>query len=146
MQVVIASDHAGLEYKEMILLHLQKKGHIVEDFGPYSKDSFDYPDSAHKVAKKVSEDPNTYGILICGTGIGMSIAANRHPNIRASLCTSEFQARATREHNDANILCLGTRVTGEGIALSIVDEFFSTQFEGGRHIRRVEKIELDYKG
>ncbi len=146
MNVIIASDHAGLDYKEKIILHLQKKGFIVEDFGPYTADSFDYPDSAHKVAESVAQNPEKFGILICGTGLGMSIAANRHSNIRASLCTSEFQARATRGHNNANILCLGSRVTGENVALAIVDAFFESDFEGGRHQRRIEKIELDYKG
>ncbi len=142
-KVVIASDHAGVEYKEKIVLHLQKKGFIVDDFGPYTTDSFDYPDSAHKVAAFVSENSDTFGILICGTGIGMSMAANRHKNIRASLCTCEFQARATREHNDSNVLVLGSRVTGETLALSIVDAYFEAAFEGGRHLKRIEKIELN---
>ncbi len=141
MRVIIASDHAGLDYKEMILKHLQKKGFEVEDFGPYTTDSFDYPDSAHKVATAINQKTADFGILICGTGIGMSMAANRHKHIRAALCTSEFQARATREHNDANVLCLGTRIIGEGLALSIVDAFFTSAFEGGRHIKRIEKIE-----
>lgn len=142
MHIIIASDHAGLDYKKTILNHLQKQGHTVEDFGPYTTDSFDYPDSAHKVANYLSEHKESYGILICGTGIGMSMSANRHPHIRAALCGNEFQAKATREHNDANILCLGTRVTGEGLALAIVDTFFNTEFEGGRHIRRLEKMEV----
>ncbi len=142
-QIVIASDHAGVEYKEKIILHLQKKGFIVDDFGPYTTDSFDYPDSAHKVANHISENPNSFGILICGTGIGMSIAANRHKNIRASLCTCEFQAKATREHNDSNILVLAARITGEALALAIIDAYFENSFEGGRHLKRIEKIEIN---
>ncbi len=142
MRIIIASDHAGLDYKESIILHLQKKGFEAEDYGPYTTDSFDYPDSAHKVAMAIKEKKADFGILICGTGIGMSMAANRHKAIRAALCANEFQARATREHNNANVLCLGTRVTGEGLALSIVDAFFASEFEGGRHTRRIEKIEI----
>ncbi len=142
MQIYIASDHAGIEYKALILEHLKNQGHNVEDFGPFTKDSFDYPDSAHKVAKAMEENSNSFGILICGTGIGMSMTANRYSHIRAGLCTSEFQARATRAHNNANILCLGTRVIGEGLALAIVDEFFNSEFEGGRHLKRIEKINL----
>ncbi len=142
MRVIIASDHAGLDYKEMIIKHLTSKGLEVEDFGPYNTDSFDYPDSAHKVALSIKDKKADFGILICGTGIGMSMAANRHKAIRAALCTNEFQARATREHNNANVLCLGTRVTGQGLAISIVDAFFSSEFEGGRHQKRIEKIEL----
>ncbi len=141
MKIIVAADHAGLDYKKMIITHLQNKEHEVEDFGPYSTDSFDYPDSAHKVADYIKDNPETFGILICGTGIGMSIAANRHEHIRAALCKNEFEAKATREHNDANVLCLGTRVTGEGLALSIVDTFFNNTFEGGRHLRRLEKLQ-----
>ncbi len=141
-QIFMASDHAGVEYKEKIMLHLQKKGFVVEDFGPYSTDSVDYPDYAHKVAEHVSNNENSFGILICGTGIGMSIAANRHPKVRASLCACEFQAKATREHNNANILCLGARVTGESLAIAIVDAFFEAEFEGGRHQIRIDKINL----
>ncbi len=142
MHILIASDHAGLDYKSMIKNHLEKQGHTVEDFGPHTKDSFDYPDSAHKVAQYMKENPESFGILICGTGIGMSMTANRYTHIRAGLCTNEFQARATREHNDANILCLGTRVTGEGLVLSIVDAFFTSSFEGGRHLKRIEKMNV----
>ncbi len=142
MQIYIASDHAGIEYKALIKEHLEKQGHSIDDLGPYTKDSFDYPDSAHKVAAMMKENNQSYAILICGTGIGMSMTANRYPHIRAGLCTSEFQAKATRAHNNANVLCLGTRVTGEGLALAIVDEFFSNEFEGGRHLKRIEKINL----
>ncbi len=141
MRIIIASDHAGLDYKELIIKHLTNKGMEVEDYGPYTPDSFDYPDSAHKVAIALKDKKADFGILICGTGIGISIAANRHNEIRAALCTDEFQAKATREHNNANVLCLGARVVGQGLALSIVDTFFSTEFEGGRHLKRIEKIE-----
>ncbi len=140
MKIIIASDHAGLDYKKNIINHLNSKGHDVEDFGPYTTDSFDYPDSAHKVALYLKDNTDAIGILLCGTGIGMSIAANRHDHIRAALCSTEFDAKATREHNDANVLCLGVRVTGEGLALSIIDTFLANTFEGGRHIRRLEKI------
>ena len=146
MRIVIASDHAGFDYKEMIINHLHTKDfHIenltIEDLGPFSKESFDYPDSAHAVANKLVQSQADFGILICGTGIGMCIAANRHIGIRAALCHDEFSARATRLHNDANVLCLGARITGESLALSIVDTFFASTFEGGRHIKRIEKIE-----
>lgn len=137
-KVFIASDHAGFALKTALYEHLQKQGHEVFDLGPEQAISCDYPDSAFKVTDKVLENENSLGILICGTGIGMSMAANKVKGIRAALATCEFHAKATRQHNNANILCLGERVTGVGVALEIADIFLSTEFEGGRHLRRIE--------
>lgn len=149
-QVYIGSDHAGFRLKAVLLRHLQEKGHTVEDVGPATTESCDYPVYGKLVCEKVlaaaekkeaGAVQNVFGILICGTGIGMNMVANHIPGIRAALCGCEFQARATRQHNNANILCLGERVTGEGVALAIADLFLQTSFEGGRHLRRVEQIE-----
>jgi ribose 5-phosphate isomerase B len=138
--VFIASDHAGFGLKEYLRLQLEDKGWKVEDLGPDSRDSTDYPEYAHKLCKNVLATGHK-GILICGSGIGMSMAANRHKGIRAALCTHEFHAEASRLHNDANVLCLGERVTAPGLAALLVQRFLSTEFEGGRHLCRVEKIE-----
>ena len=138
-KLYIASDHGGFRLKNEIIEHLKSKDVNVEDLGCYTSESCDYPDYAHKLAYKIIENGGK-GILVCGTGIGMSIAANRHVGIRASLCTDTFSARMTRMHNDSNVLCLGERVTGEGLALDIVDTWLRTDFEGGRHLRRIEKI------
>jgi len=144
MKIVIASDHAGVELKQKIIAHINStKGKVIEviDLGPAtSANSVDYPDYAVLVCKQVQEDLNTKGILICGTGVGMSIAANKFNSIRASLCTDTFSARMTRMHNDSNVLCLGARVTGDGLALDIVDIWINTEFEGGRHLNRINKI------
>ena len=131
--------------------HLSDKGHEVHDLGPATSESCDYPVYAKQVCDRVLADagtnagpgdvPVSYGILICGTGIGMSITANHVPGIRAALCCGEFQARATRMHNNANVLCIGERVTGPGVALDMADIFLATPFEGGRHLRRVNQIE-----
>ena len=139
--IFIASDHAGFDLKTVILKTLKEEGWNVEDMGTYSCDSCDYPDMAHKVCRNVLEK-NCPGILICGTGIGMSMAANRHPGIRAAVCTHEFHARTARAHNNANILCLGERVTAPGLAAELVRIFLATEFEGGRHERRVSKVEI----
>ena len=133
----MACDHAGIELKETLRAHLEKMGYTVTDHGTYSKESCDYPVFAHALCNAV-EAEDVPGILICGTGIGMSIAANRHKGIRAALCTTELHARFTRLHNNANVLCLGARVTGVELALAIVDTFLSTEFEGGRHQRRID--------
>ncbi len=133
----IGCDHAGLVLKETLKAELLSRGYHVEDHGTDTFDSCDYPDYAKKVCKHVAEQENVLGILVCGTGVGMSIMANRHKGIRAALCASTFQAKATREHNDANILCLGERVTGQGVALEILDVFLNTPFAGGRHERRI---------
>lgn len=140
MKVAAASDHAGLELKQWVVEHLRQSGHTVVDLGPASNDSVDYPDFAQKVAQAVRDGQVDRGVLVCGTGVGMSMSANRVPSIRAALCTDEFTARMTRAHNDANVLCLGQRVIGVGVALGIVDAFMSTPFEGGRHAQRVQKM------
>lgn len=140
--IAIGSDHGGFELKKAIIKHLAEKGVEVKDFGTYSSESCDYPDYGHAVAKAVAAGEYECGILICGTGIGISISANKVPGIRAALCTDCFCAEATRLHNDANILCLGGRVVGEGLALKIVDTFLATPFSNDeRHIRRISKIE-----
>ena len=139
--VYIGSDHAGLTLKAALVTHLTTAGHAVIDLGPTEAKSVDYPDFAKAVCAKVLDTPEAAGILICGTGIGMSIAANRMAGIRAAVCLNEYLARMTRMHNDANVLCLGERVIGVGLALSIADVFLATPFEGGRHQRRVDLIE-----
>lgn len=136
-KVFIGSDHAGFALKEIIINFLNGRGYSIEDLGPEAATSCDYPLYADKVCQKVL-DENHPGILICGTGIGMSMAANKHAGIRAALCTNEFHARATRQHNDANVLCLGERVTGPGIAMELARIFLETPFEGGRHQRRID--------
>jgi len=134
----IGSDHAGINLREMLRDELTKLGHTVESFGPELGQKYDYPEAARIVCNKVLHNEGSFGILVCGTGIGMSMAANRVQGIRAALCGCEFQARACRQHNNANILCLGERVTGPSVALDIAKEFLSAQFEGGRHLRRIE--------
>ena len=140
--IAIASDHGGFELKNAIVKHLEERGIEHKDFGAYTPETCDYPDCAHLVASAVASGEYDMGILICGTGIGVSITANKTPGIRAALCGDCFSAEATRLHNDANVLCLGGRVTGEGLALKIVDTFIDTPFSNEeRHIRRVSKIE-----
>ena len=142
MNIYTGSDHAGFNLKQILIRKLQELGFEVKDLGTYSKDSCDYPDYAHLVAKNVLKDKNSLGLLVCGSGIGISMAANRHPGIRAALCRSGFEAELSRKHNNANILALGERITGQDLALDILDKFINTDFEGGRHSRRVEKIEI----
>ena len=138
----IGSDHGGYELKQAVIKHLEEKGHAVKDYGCYSEESCDYPVYAKAVAEGILKDEVKQGILICGTGIGISITANKIKGIRAALCGDTFSARATREHNNANILPLGARVTGEGLALDIVDTFLETKFSNDeRHIRRINMIE-----
>jgi ribose 5-phosphate isomerase B len=141
MKFYIGTDHAGLELKNWTVELLQAKGHEVIDLGPFTKERVDYPDYAHKVARAVIEDSAAQGILICGSGIGMSMAANKHHGIRAALCHDAYTAKVARQHNDANILCYGERIIGQGVAESIIDAWLAEGFEGGRHITRVEKIE-----
>ena len=141
--IAIASDHAGLGLKTDIRRLLQSLDIEVEDLGPQDAKSVDYPDYAHLLARAVSDGRIERGILICGSGIGMSMAANRHPGVRAALCHDAYTAEMARRHNDANILCLGERTTGPGVAEQIVRVFIETDFEGGRHQRRVAKIELE---
>jgi ribose 5-phosphate isomerase B len=140
MKISIASDHAGLELKDYIKEYLTGKGHEVEDFGTYSKDSCDYPDFARPCAQSVANKSSELGILVCYTGIGMSMCANKVKGIRAALVTSVENAHLTKEHNNANILCLGAKDTPQDLALNIVDEFINTPFAGGRHERRVNKL------
>ena len=138
-KIIIGSDHGGLNLKTNIVKHLENNGIDVVDLGCYSTESCDYPVIAQSVAKEVLST-GARGILVCGTGIGVSIAANRFEGIRASHCTDTFTARMTRMHNDSNILCLGERITGVGLALDIVDIWLNTPFEGGRHQKRIDMI------
>ena len=140
-KISVGSDHAGFLLKTAVVAHLRGLGHVVNDVGPATADRMDYPETAHVVAEAVAKGTAELGILVCGSGVGMAIAANRHPNVRAANCTFESQAALTRQHNDANVLCLGERVVGQGLALSIVDTFLASTFEGGRHADRVKKIE-----
>lgn len=143
MKFYIGTDHAGIELKDWTVALLREKGHEVIDLGPYNADRVDYPDYAHKVATSVLEDESSQGILICGSGIGMSMTANRHEGIRAALCHDAYTATVARGHNDANILCYGERIVGKGVAESILDAWIAGSFDGGRHVNRVAKIELD---
>lgn len=142
MKVAIGADHGGFNYKNRVKEYLVACGFDVLDAGTFSADSCDYPQIAHKVAAMVANGEAEKGILICGTGIGMSIAANKIHGIRAALCSDTFSAKATREHNDSNILCLGERVIGEGLMLDIVQVWLDTPFSNGeRHIKRISMIE-----
>ncbi len=140
MKIVIGADHGGYELKEQIRSLLGELGHGVEDVGCHSLESVDYPDIAAAVSARLVAGEGDTGILICGTGIGMSIAINREPKIRAALCHDEYTARMSREHNNANVLCLGARVTGAGVAEAIVKAWLDTGFAGGRHQRRIAKF------
>ena len=139
-KIIIASDHGGFNLKTTIYNHLSELGYDIEDYGCYNTDSCDYPVYAQKVANAVSINAQMCGILVCGTGIGMSIADNKINGIRAALCSDTFSARMTRMHNNSNILCLGERVIGQGLALDIVDTWLNTGFEGGRHQKRIDMI------
>jgi len=141
MKFYIATDHAGIDLKDYTVELLKEKGHEVVDLGPFSKDRVDYPDYAVKVSESVLADSDSQGILICGSGIGMSMAANRHSGIRAALCHDAYTATVARGHNDANILCFGERIVGKGVAESILDAWIAGSFDGGRHTGRVAKIE-----
>ena len=140
MQIVIASDHAGYHLKEEIIRFLREKEYSVTDFGVERPEPVDYPDQAEKLAKAVAQGQFAQGILICGTGIGISISANKIKGIRCALCHDVFSATMAREHNDSNILALGSRVIGAGHALAVVEAYLSSTFAGGRHQTRVEKI------
>lgn len=140
MKIVLASDHGGFQLKETIKEHLIKSGYNITDIGAYNTDSVDYPDYGQRAAEMVANREFNRGIIICGTGIGISIAANKVKGIRCALCTNEFMAKLSRMHNDANMLALGERVLGKGVALDIVDIWLSTEFEGGRHGDRVKKL------
>jgi len=148
MTFYIATDHAGYAVKDYIKELLVAKGHEAIDLGPDSADRVDYPDFGRKCAEAVRDDQGSFGIVVCGTGIGISISANKVPGIRAALCHDAYTARMARAHNDAQILAFGERVVGKGVIESILDAFISTEFEGGRHAERVEKInaiDTDYK-
>lgn len=139
MKIAIGSDHGGFKLKREVKKLLIDLNHTVEDVGCHSPESVDYPDIAEAVSNKIIQNDFVFGVLICGTGIGMSIAVNRNRRIRAALCHDEYTARLSREHNNANILCLGERVTGVGVAIEVVRTWISTQFDEGRHLRRIEK-------
>jgi|SRR5690554_2358017 len=140
LSIAIGSDHAGYELKNEIMKDLKEKGFDIKDFGVNSPESVDYPDQASLVAKAVASGEFNRGIVICGTGIGISISANKVKGIRAALCGDVFSARMSRAHNDANILALGARVVGPGLALVIVHAFLGEEFLGGRHQRRIDKM------
>ncbi len=141
MKFYVATDHAGIDLKDYTCKLLEDKGYEVIDLGPHTKDRVDYPDYAVKLCKEVLADKTSQGILICGSGIGMSISANRHHGIRAALAHDAYTAKMGRAHNDANVLCFGERIVGQGVAESILDAWIAASFEGGRHAGRVEKIE-----
>ena len=140
MKIAMGADHGGFSLKETIKQHLEEQGHEILDLGTYDTASCHYPVYAEKVARAVAAGQAERGILVCGTGIGMSIAANKIPGIRAAAVSDCFTAQATREHNDANILCLGERTVGPGLALRIVDTYLAAQFQGGRHQTRLDMI------
>ena len=139
-KIFLSSDHAGYKLKEKIKLSLDKKKIKYIDMGPFSNDRVDYPDYAHKVAKKVKINNNYSGILVCGSGMGMNIVANRHKKIRAAQCFNLRSTKLSRLHNDANIITLGSRLLTEKIALKCVSTFLNTKFKGGRHLKRIKKI------
>ena len=137
-KIAVGSDHAGYDLKQKTIEYLQAKDFEIFDAGTGSKESCNYPEFAQKVADAVACDEADMGVLICGTGIGMSMAANRNPKVRAALCSTMLHARMARRHNNANILCMGARITGLDLALAILEEFLANEFEGGRHDNRVK--------
>jgi ribose 5-phosphate isomerase B len=142
MDIIIGADHAGFDLKEICKTFLEKSGkYKVTDIGVFSRQSYDYPKVAHKVAQAISNGECNVGILVCGSGIGMSMVANRYKGVRAALCHNIYSARMSRLHNDANILAMGGRVTGVDLALAILEQFLKTEFEGGRHSSRVDQID-----
>ena len=141
MKIAVGCDHGGFDHKNAIADHLKQRGFEVVDYGIYENQSVDYPDIASKLCKGILEGEADLGILVCGTGIGMSIAANKFKGIRAAACSEHFSAKYTRLHNNSNVLCLGGRVIGIGTALELADLFVDTEFEGGRHQNRIDKIE-----
>ena len=145
MHLAIGSDHAGLELKSELVEHLRSLGHDVVDHGTHDSTSIDYPDYAEKVASSVAKGDSELGFLVCGSGQGMCMAANKVRGVRAAVCSDTFSAHAVREHNNANVLCLGQRVVGPGLALEIAETFLKAEFEGGRHARRVGKM-MDLEG
>ncbi len=140
MRIALGSDHAGYALKQEVSLFLAQQGHDVKDCGVFSEASADYPDLAAAVVTALQEEPCSFGILICGTGVGMSIAANKRKGVRAALCGDPYTAQCARGHNNANVLAMGSRVIGIGLALAVVDAFIRSPFEEGRHALRVDKI------
>jgi ribose 5-phosphate isomerase B len=143
--IIVGADHAGIELKRDLSRVAEELGYEVVDLGTHTNECTDYPDYAHQVASAVSRGEGL-GLLVCGTGIGMSMAANRHPGVRAALCGDVFSASMSRKHNDANVLCIGSRVVGAGLAAEILKAFLGASFEGGRHERRVKKIDASHEG
>lgn len=141
MKIILGSDHAGLDLKEKIFQHLRENGFSIEDIGTYTPESVDYPLYAQKVARSVAEGNADRGILICGSGLGMCIAANRIPGVRAVPVSDPYAAKMSRRHNDSNVLCLGARFLGQDMAMEIVDTWLNESFEGGRHQRRVAMMD-----
>ena len=143
-KIAIASDHGGFDLKESVITCLKEEGLEIDDFGPTNPDSVDYPDYGIKVAEAIVKNKVERGIVICGTGVGMSIVVNRFPGIRGTLCSDVYTAKMCREHNDSNVLIMGGRVIGVSLAMEILDIWLNTEFEGGRHQRRLDKIkEID---
>ena len=140
MKLAIGGDHAGFEYKEKLKAYLQSQGHEVKDFGPFSDASADYPDFVHPAATSVESGESQFGVLICGSGQGVTMTANKHQGIRAALCWSTDLAEVTRQHNDSNMICIAARFIAYELAERIVEKFIHTDFEGGRHQRRIDKI------
>ena len=140
LKIAIGGDHAGFEYKKLLTRQLEEKGHEVKDFGPFSDASVDYPDHVHPLAKAINEKEFDFGILICGSGNGVAMTANKYPKVRAALCWLPELAKLSREHNDANILCIPARFVSEDLAAEMTSLFLETPFEGGRHANRVNKI------
>ncbi len=143
--LIIGSDHAGLELKRELARVATELGYEIRDVGTDTSDSTDYPDYAHRVSRAVAADEGL-GLLVCGTGIGMSMTANRHRGVRAALCNDSYSASMARRHNDANVLCVGARVIGPGLAAEVLTAFLENSFEGGRHQRRVDKIDQAGEG
>lgn len=143
MNIVVVSDHAGFTLKEDIKSFLQSEGHNVIDCGTHSKESCDYPDYAHGAALTIIDGKAERGIFICGTGIGISIAANRHKGVRAALCSDIYSARLSRQHNNANVLAMGANIVALPLAKEMIKEWLKEEFEGGRHERRICKLDLD---
>lgn len=140
-KIILGADHGGYELKNTVKAHLLSLGYEVTDVGTDSAQSCDYPVFASRLCKKIQSGDSELGILVCGTGIGMSMAANKHRGIRAACCSDTFSARLTRIHNDANVLCIGARVVGAGLAIDLVEAFINAEFEGDRHIKRLSLIE-----
>jgi ribose 5-phosphate isomerase B len=143
LKLAIGCDHAGFDLKSYLLIFLKNEGYQIQDFGTYNKDSCDYPDFAHPVAKKVEDKEFDFGILICGSANGINITANKYPGIRSAICWKEELAELARQHNDANIIALPARFISNEEALNSVIKFINTSFEGGRHQNRVDKIKCD---